>query len=157
MRPQHIITSLALIIMLALGGCMSTQTSTSTEIDASNESSGIARNEPYFPTKFNDFEIPGELEQDLSQSMIINTSSFSGGILNFTGRVELNSLTDFFINSMQKNGWKIVGEVRYKNIMLAFNKPNKNCMITIYPGDFGKTRGYAYITSDLQGKSEQNL
>jgi len=157
MRPQVIIKTTALILLLLIGGCMSTKSTD--DAMAEDGSSGIARNEPYFPTKFDDFEIPGELQQDMSQSMFVNTSSFTGGILNFTGRVEVASLTDFFINSMQKNGWKLAGEVRYENIMLAFNKPNKSCIITIYPGDFAtKTKVFAYLATEAKANSaEQNL
>ncbi len=147
-----------LLSIFLLSGCVGLGTSTdSTEIE---ESRGISRNEPYFPTNFSDFEVPGELKEVREKSMFINTSSFTGGILHFTGRVEVNSLTDFFVNSMQKNGWKLTGEVRYENIMLAFSKPNKNCMLTIYAGGIGgKTQVYAYITEDLQGgaASEQTL
>ena len=107
--------------------------------------------EPYFPVNFNDFEVPSQLELDRKTTLFINTASFTGGIIKFTGRVEVISLTDFFINSMQKNGWQMNGEVRYKNVLLAFTKPNKNCMIEITAGEFGnKTRVNAYITEDVK-------
>jgi hypothetical protein len=142
----------ALLSLLMLSGCAGWQTSSdSTE---QMDTAGITRNEPYFPTKFNDFEIPGELQQERKKSMFINTSSFTGGILYFTGRVDVNSLTDFFVNTMQKNGWKMTGEVRYENILLAFTKPNKNCMLTIYEGSYGtKSEVYVYITEDLTNGS----
>jgi hypothetical protein len=55
---------------------------------------------------------------------------------------------------MQKNGWKMTGEVRYENILLAFTKPNKNCMLTIYEGSYGtKSEVYVYITEDLTNGS----
>jgi len=157
MKLQSILRLTVFIFLLALAGCASTQTSG--DAASPEDPGGIVRNEPYFPTKFDDFEIPGELEQDYSKTMFINTSSFTGGILNFTGRVEVASLTDFFINSMQKNGWKLAGEVRYENIMLAFNKPHKNCMVTIYPGDFAtKTKVYVYLMTEAQKNgSEENL
>jgi hypothetical protein len=148
----------ALLSIFLLNGCAGM--GTSKDSSEAEIPSGLSRNDPYFPTKFNDFEVPGELKEERKKSMFINTSSFTGGILLFTGRVEVNSLTDFFVNSMQKNGWKLTGEVRYENIMLAFSKPNKNCMLTIYEGEYGsKTQVYVYITEDLQVGSgmEQNL
>ncbi len=154
---NSLIMTAALIALLAIGGCAGLGTSgDSSEISSS---AGIERNEPYFPTKFNDFEVPGELQQQRKKSMFINTSSFTGGILHFTGRVEINSLTDFFVNTMQKNGWTMSGEVRYENIMLAFHKPNKNFKQTINPGEYGsKTQVYVYITEDIsKGPSEQTL
>lgn len=149
----------AILAILFLSACVAGMGTTSDSSDNAAPS-GVTRNDPYFPTKFNDFEVPGELKEERQKSMFINTSSFTGGILLFTGRVDVNSLTDFFVNSMQKNGWKLTGEVRYENIMLAFTKPNKNCMLTIYEGELvGKTQVYVYITEDLQGgsASEQTL
>ena len=81
--------------------------------------------------------------------MFINTASFSGGMILFSGDIEIDSLTDYFINSMQKNGWKLTGEARYKNTLLVFTKPNKSCMISIYMGDFGiKTKVTVHISED---------
>ena len=148
----------AMLATLFISGCAGLGTTTDSK--GTKSSSGIVRNDPYFPTKFNDFEVPGELQEERKKSMFINTSSFTGGILNFSGRVEVKSLSDFFINTMQKNGWKLTGEVRYENIMLAFTKPNKSCMLTIYEGEYGaKTQVYVYITEDVKPGSayEQTL
>jgi len=134
-------------IMLLLSGCASM---TSEEEDSRHATDAISRNTPYFPTKFNDFEVPGDLEMQRDDTMFINTASFVGGIVHFKGRLKAESLTDYFISTMQKNGWKLNGEVRYQNILLAFSKPTKNCMITIYQGEHGfKTKVYVYITEDV--------
>ena len=109
-------------------------------------------NEPYSTPEFRDLLIPGELEYIRENSVLINTESFAGGILNFSGRVEVNSLTDFFINSMKKNDWEIKGTIKSKNILLSFIKPNGTCMIRIFSGDFArKTEVYVYITK-VSGK-----
>ncbi len=108
-------------------------------------------NEPYFPTSFGDFEVPGELRLERKKTLFIKTSSFNGGVVNLSGRVESTSLTDFFVNSMQKNGWRINGEIRTNNVLLAFSKPNKNCMITIDEGEYGaRTQVSVYITENSQ-------
>ena len=140
----------AALISLLLVSCASLKPKGSSPSDTS---SGITANEPYYPTSFGDFEVPGELKLVRKNTLFINTQSFTGGIVNLTGRVEVSSLTDFFVNSMQKNGWKITGEVRYENVLLAFTKPNKNCLISIYDGDFsGRTKVYVYITEDVMAK-----
>lgn len=115
-----------------------------------NQDGGTNTSQSYFPTKFRDFEVPNELKVDRDKTLFINTSSFNGGIVSLSGRLEVESLSDFFNQSMQKNGWKLTGEAHYKNNLLAFSKPNKNCMITIHAGEFGgSTKVYAYITEDL--------
>ncbi|MBI4791267.1 MAG: hypothetical protein HY789_00635 [Deltaproteobacteria bacterium] len=63
--------------------------------------------------------------------MYIKTSSFNGGVLNFEGRIDVISLSDFFEGSMPKNGWRLSGVVKAKNYLLIFTKPDKTCMITI--------------------------
>ncbi len=108
---------------------------------------------PYFTNDFRDILVPSELQWDRSGSMSIKTESFAGGVLKFTGRVEVNSLTDFFVNSMSKNNWKLVGSAKYKNILLAFTKPEKNSMIIITESDLmRKTDVYIYITDDITAR-----
>lgn len=110
----------------------------------------IVENVPYTPTEFKDLLIPGELKFNNEKTMSIHTDSFAGGILNFSGRVEMNSLADFFTTTMQKNGWKLGGTIQHKEILLAFVKPHKTCMIRIIKSGFGlTTEVFAYITEDV--------
>lgn len=143
--------ALVLCCCTLLGACAGMNSNTTTDTtDSAATTQAKNTNEPYFPTSFTDFEVPGELKLDRKETMLINTASFNGGILHFSGWVEVNSLTDYFINAMEKNGWKRTGEVRYQNMLLAFTKPNKNCMISIQDGALGgKTQVYVYITEDL--------
>jgi len=145
-----------IIGMLGLTGCAKMHTGNTASTDSNNTTTAATSSdsEPYFPTNFNDFEVPGELKLDSKHTMFINTSSFKGGIVAFAGRVEKTSLADFFINSMQKNNWNLTGEVRYDSILLSFTKPNKNCMISIYDDSYGyKTKVNVYMTenSKLEG------
>ncbi len=144
-----------IIGMLGLTGCAKMHTSNTASTDSNNATAtASSANEPYFPTNFNDFEVPGELKLDSKHTMFINTTSFKGGIVAFDGRVEKTSLADFFINSMQKNNWRLTGEIRYDSILLSFTKPNKNCMISIYDDPYGyKTKVNVYMTenSNIEG------
>ncbi len=137
------------LLALSLTACANIHTGTGTTSSNSTAKDSIAQNAPYFPTSFNDFEVPGELKLDSKHTMFINTSSFTGGVIALEGRVEMASLADFFVNSMQKNNWHLIGEVRYDNTLLAFTKPNKNCMISIYSDSFGyKTKVTVYISDN---------
>jgi len=110
----------------------------------------VPQNEPYYPSDFKDVLIPGELEWNQENSMSIKTDSFSGGILNFAGRVEVTSLTNFFITSMVNNQWKMTGSVKSNKVLLSFVKPEQTCMIRIVEGEFGlKTEVYVYITKKM--------
>ncbi|MEW6221210.1 MAG: hypothetical protein AB1634_16980 [Thermodesulfobacteriota bacterium] len=109
-------------------------------------------NAPYY-TEHNDIPIPNELSWDRDDSMSIRTASFAGGILAFSGRVEVSSLAKYFTGAMAKHGWQVAGQVTYQNILLAFTKPpNKTCMMSIFEPDFGmKTRVFIYVSEDLAG------
>jgi hypothetical protein len=138
---------LATIIFLVLTGCAALNKGPASSSEPARTSH---ENEPYFPTSFGDFEVPGELRLEAKKTLFIKTASFNGGTINFSGQVDVGSLTDFFVNSMQKNGWRISGEIRSSNVLLAFSKPNKSCMITIHDGEFGtRTQVYVYITEDV--------
>lgn len=132
------------LLIFVLAGC------TSMNLGGSSQTEGTNTAQSYFPTKFRDFEVPNELQLDNSKTLIINTSSFNGGIVALNGRLEVESLTDYFTQSMEKNGWKLTGEAHYKNVLLAFTKTNKNCMITIYEGELGSsTKVFAYMSEEL--------
>ena len=96
-------------------------------------------------SSYPDIELPSDMKWDGKGSLAINTDSFSGGILKYSGRVDANSLKDFLIASMKKHQWKHVGEASYRNTLLAFIKPNKTCMAIISEG-FGGSYGLSYIT-----------
>lgn len=113
----------------------------------STATANVVGSEPYSPADFRDLMIPGELEWQRDKSVSINTDSFTGGVLNFAGRVEVNSLTEFFINAMKKEGWTVIGSVKSENVLLAFVKEKASCLIKIDEGGtLGKTEVNIYIT-----------
>ena len=101
-----------------------------------------------FAGDLQDIEMPPELEWERDKSMTIKTESFNGGIWRYEGRVEPLSLKDYMISSMHGNKWKLVGESASQDIMLAFVKPNKTCMMVLSDGTLGKTRLTLYVTID---------
>lgn len=137
---------LAGFIMFMLAGCATTTT---------DEGAGLlpAVNAPTSAIGFQDIQIPAELEWDREKSLSISTESFAGGTMRFAGRVEVNSLADFFASSMVRNQWKLAGTVKAKNVIMAFTKPNKTCTVTIFEAKLtGKTLVDIYITDDISGR-----
>jgi len=104
-----------------------------------------------FADDIKDITVPAELEWDRKSSMVIKTESFRGGIFTYKGRAEHMSLKDYMVASMQDNKWRLVGETASKEIMLAFVKPNKTCMMVIADGMFGMTELKLYVTIDKTG------
>ena len=109
-----------------------------------------------FADDIQDIVLPTDMEWVRSKSMAIKTESFRGGIWYYTGRVDVISLKDFMINSMKDNKWKLVGEAASKDIMLAFVKPNKTCMMVLADEVFGKTSLTLYVTIDKTAATALN-
>lgn len=129
-------TVLTLTSLVALSGCaeMGMGRGSSDQPRSSDPfaSSSSQDNLSYRANEFPDVVIPSELSWDREKSMIVRTDSFAGGVLQYSGRVDMASLSDFFTSNMGKNGWKLGGSAKYKNILLAFVKPNKTCTIVLY-------------------------
>lgn len=114
---------------------------------------------PNSVSNFDDIELPSEMELNLKKSMSIKTESFRGGVLHYSGSVEITSLRDFIIASMRNKQWKLVGEASYENILLAFIKPNKTAMVKIiegFGGSWGTTYLELYITVDMAANKRLN-
>ena len=106
---------------------------------------------------YEDIEIPGDMKFIDEDSISIRTDSFRGGIIHYKGRLEANSLKEFLVSSMQKNKWKLAGEVSSQEIILAFTKPHRTCMIKIEPNSrLLDTTLTMYITIDLAASKTLN-
>ncbi|MDH3347489.1 MAG: hypothetical protein OEM02_05220 [Desulfobulbaceae bacterium] len=110
----------------------------------------------YADDALQDIEIPTELKWEYENSMAIKTESFHGGIWHYSGDVELVSLKNFIVTAMKNNKWKQVGEVASTQTLLAFVKPNKNCMVVISDSYFGKTELTLYVTIDKAAAGAMN-
>ena len=134
-RTAFLSTILALTSLVALSGCAELGLGGSTDqgqpADPFASSAASSAEQPYRANEFTDILIPSEFSWDREKSMIVRTDSFAGGVLQYTGRVDISSAADFFSNNMPRNGWKLAGSTKYKNILLAFIKPNKTCTIVL--------------------------
>jgi len=151
MRKTSVLLIILAVLTLAMAGCTTLSPEDGT-MDTGAQSQARQDDgptyEPYHPSGFDDILIPGELTWNREASMVINTDSFAGGVLNFTGRVEVNSLTDFFVNTMKKNGWTMKGSIRSENVLLAFTRANGTCLIKIRAGGIAKATSVdVYVSS----------
>lgn len=149
LRKFCVITFLFVTAVTALSGCLSTSSVPSAdEVGLPTVST--------FAGDLQDIELPTELEWDRARSMTIKTESFNGGIWNYAGRVDPLSLKDYIISAMHNNKWKLVGESTARDILLAFVKPNKTCMMVISDTKFGKTQLTLYVTIDKTAAASLN-
>ena len=80
---------------------------------------------------FQDVLIPGALKVKMEESFVYETPSLRVGKLVFSGRVEAQSLTNFFARNMERDGWALVNKFGFKDVVLNFSKPNRNCTVNI--------------------------
>ena len=132
---------LSVALLLISGGCAANKSTMGGDVPGLPQVSSFADD-------IKDITLPSELEWDRKNSMVIKTESFRGGIFSYRGRVEVMSLKDYMVASMQDNKWRLVGETASKDIMLAFVKPNKTCMMVISDGILGKTDLKLYVAID---------
>ena len=145
-RIRKLLVCLVLsVFVLSVQGC--------TYFDRTDEEGTAAlapESQPFYPKDFNEILIPDGLTLDRVESMYIKSESFNGGILNYQGRLEVNSLIEFFENTMPQKGWKLSGSVKSANSLLIFTKPEKTCMISITENKLSRyTEVYIYVSENL--------
>lgn len=95
---------------------------------------------------FDDVRVYNELKLDAKESFVIETPGAKSGVLVFDGRVERLSLTDFFINQMNRDGWRMRSAFKSPRTILIFEKPGKFGVISITDERFN-THVEIWVTS----------
>lgn len=160
-RTVFLSSVLALASLAALSGCaelgMGGSTDQAQSSDPFASTAASSAEQPYRANEFSDILIPSEFDWNREKSMIVRTDSFAGGVLQYNGRVDISSAADFFSNNMPRNGWKLAGSTRYKNILLAFTKPNKTCTIVLSEDKLLMRTDIAiYVTEDTSAGSAKS-
>lgn len=151
-----VLTLVCFLTLLLLGACTGNPFATSTSSEMAPTDYGTFSNKV---GDFDDIELPMDMKWSNDESMAIRTDSFEGGIYTYSGRVELGSLKLFIISSMENKRWKLVGEAQSENILLAFTKPSKTCMVVLeegFGGQYGYTKATLYVTVDVAAAGRLN-
>jgi len=144
----------ALAVLFLLSACFSGNSDTG---DLPDNSIGADAMMGSTIGNYEDIEIPVDMKYINKNSMSIRTDSFRGGIIHYKGGIEANSLKDYIVTSMKKNNWKLAGEVSSQDIILAFTKPHRTCMIQIKPNSsLSDTTLTMYVTVDLAAARNLN-
>ncbi len=112
----------SIVLMLMLSGCAQLKNSTS-----GTSATPETRPSPRY-LDFADILIPGELERVAKECNITN----GYGKLVVSGRVEVESLSQFFITSMNSEGWVSLNQYKFQgSIKLFFKKQDKFASVLI--------------------------
>ncbi|GAB6142921.1 hypothetical protein [Desulfocicer niacini] len=102
---------------------------------------------------FKDVLVPQELKIDDDATVIISTPGLTSGVLALRGRVEKNSLFNFFRMNMIKDNWNIVSQIKSPKItMLVFQKANRWAVVNIRENDL-----YTYVEIGVAPTQNQAL
>ncbi|WP_028573732.1 hypothetical protein [Desulfonatronovibrio hydrogenovorans] len=85
---------------------------------------------------FDDIPIPNEMKISPRDSILFESQNIRAGMLTFTGRVDSDSLFNYFQVSMQNEGWRLLSYIKYGNYILTFDKPEKICIVRITERQF---------------------
>jgi hypothetical protein len=85
---------------------------------------------------FDDIQVPNQLKLDTKRSLIFRAGKFKAGVLVFTDNLEVESLINFFVDTMQKDNWMLQGSYKYPRVALFFAKKGKTAIIQIVEGTF---------------------
>jgi hypothetical protein len=88
---------------------------------------------------FPDIPIPSELDLKAKDSYVFQAGAMKSGVLTLRGRVDVNSLINFFTMALPREGWKPKGQFRYRRSALIFEKPDKTCVILLNEGTIWTT------------------
>jgi len=106
-----------------------------TACESTKHALGIGEPPPPPAPRYYDFPdvlVPPELDLDTKGSVVYEVGGAKAGVLLFSGRVEVESLAEFFRKSMQRDGWTLVSSVRFNRLLLNFIKAERACQILIW-------------------------
>lgn len=144
------------IMALALAGCAMLPAPTATSVATSASTSAgskvalddgvLDRKGPeagkggrYF--EFDDILIPEGLSLNRDRTMLFRVGTFKAGVMTYDGRLEVASLSDFFVAAMTKDNWDFVGGFKLPEVALFFGKAERTCVINISEGPV-----YSHVT-----------
>jgi hypothetical protein len=85
---------------------------------------------------FGDVLVPKELKYLRDESFVQRRPDFPAGLMSFKGRVDRNSLMNFFDVNMAKDNWQPVMSFKTSRSIMLFQKQNRRCVIRIEESTF---------------------
>ena len=104
---------------------------------------------------FADVLVPRELKIDKDSSFVYQTPGFVGGVLSLKGRVEVNSLINFFKRNMVKDNWTLISSFKAPRTIMLFHKENRWCVINISEREFS-TRAEIWVAPTIEESSRED-
>ncbi len=123
-------------VMLLISGCSMFGSHTASSEDnvpqMEDKMSEASRTSTAVYHDFEDVLIPVQLSVIQKKTMMVSTPGYRSGILSLKGRVDSNSLYDFFSRNMEKDNWKILSRIKSPDTtIMVFQKTARCAVFTI--------------------------
>lgn len=126
---------LILMLLLSTVSCAQMQTGGASDNEPGAVPATTAEESDFY-YDFDDILVPKEMELQTKDSFILETPSMKSGVMVFEGKVEVVSLTNFFINNMMKDNWQMRSAFKSNRTILVFEKMNRYCIMNITDDKF---------------------
>lgn len=83
---------------------------------------------------FDDVQVPVQLKLNTEKSILFRVGNFKAGVLAFEGNVDMESLINYFVDTMAKDNWTLKSTFKYPQSALFFAKKGKTCIIHVTEG-----------------------
>jgi hypothetical protein len=80
---------------------------------------------------FDDIQVPVSMKLNKDKSMLFRAGPLKAGMLFFSDNLEVESLVNFFVDSMARDNWTLKSSFKYPRVMLFFAKQSKTCVIQV--------------------------
>ena len=127
---------LPLALTLALCGCSVLGSGPADAPARSSETPGLAettKDNIYF-AEFKDVPLPRQMDLDRGATIIAGAPESLSGYITLEGRVSASSAFSFFEQTMPGYGWRQRGYFRSAKGLLVFEKPGRDCIISLNEG-----------------------
>ncbi len=132
MKVKRLLPPLALLLCLGLlAGCSLFESRSG---EAQPEGGRMAPLGRYYD--FDDIQVPISHKLNKEKSLVFRVGTFKAGLLCFSDNVELESLINYFVDTMAKDNWQLKGSYKYPRVAMFFAKPTKTCVIVIAERSF---------------------
>ncbi len=129
-------TILLALMIFILSGCWATKETEPETFEPVSESGELqpkdAAAHRYYD--FEDIPIPKEMNLDREGSILFESQGIRAGMLTYTGRVDSESLFNYFQIGLPNENWELLSYIKYGTQILTFSKDDRLCIIRILEG-----------------------
>ena len=114
------------LTLLAGSGCSLMQSQPDQGDAAEGKGGAVGR---YYD--FDDIQVPTALKLDKDRSILFRVGAFKAGVLVLKDNLQVESLINYFTDTMAKDNWVLKGSFKYPLVGMFFAKQGKTCVIRI--------------------------